>query len=1513
MENKYDFLGTDLKDTSILKLSEENNVDEEEENSNLSTIKTRRNKYDFRDDNPTINIYDYIEQSTVTDNKSITPEPDFMTEELALQLAPPPPTDEEINKPTINIVTGDTMSPVGSDETFQKVETKSIAPKEEDNKEYIFEWNRDLKALRDEKEEAYIKFGGKEKYKEHMEAREVEIKQKWREESAKGTYGFYPKYLNKATFGYGSDLLFDTIAGLQYFMTGLDVRTTDLAEAVINGYEKTDEFFGGNFLSIPYVLDLGDIIEGATGNFIYKTRGKDVDIKLPFGLDLSTTLPDYTKKLDKSPEEKADKFMDMVKEFIQLGEVGLVPLAARPRLRDMTGADKISLFPNVNAEKKFKKMIVRDINAMELAVNNAAKIKNNARNSSIFTTSEYDFNVYAMNRATSEVKEKLDADIAKTASENTGISKQIIEDFEGNLKINEGKSRTDKDFVMLSYIDDEGNLQLDFDKARRLGREILKEDQTEKYIQGTKEFLSDPFANPSNPIGYIKGILPENMGGISDLDRLMGELSTDIFSMSSPILNPDKFNSIVALAANLQKKFPELFPKEKTVLIDGQPVKKKMTVIDNLLEVAVNKNIDATELIDDLDKVGMSFEDFVLTVVGSGSQAGKILQKLSMVKRARSTDEIIGLQDKNATMKQQFSFYRGIRRFENARRGGLVSQLTTASRNLSSFFIKAPLETFGNVIDTALFNATKPLADAEGGVQLGTAALLAPVRAGISLVDFNNWKGSSRHIKLLFEDEVIIDPIDKLMFGKTKPVAIPIPEGVPFLSKYLKGEFGKSEIPIMGSISVPVGPTTKIQQVVDSFLKNPEFTEKHSRLFNNLNDIQSLAGRKEIKGILAKLKNPVGSMLNEYEDFIYALNFFNRWQEHMIRRTALFGELERLTKREWNIDFLPALNRGDSRKIINDSSEYKPKNARSFIEIMEDATQKALDMSYSESPDLTISKFIESTIVKSFGTTFAPFPRFMLSQMELLATHAAGALVPLTKHTAHLMYIDRLLPITDKKLMAKGFRSFRDFSTDDRERISRNLVGVAALYGAYEMLKDEEDENGNIEGITKIKIGDNNHVARLIWAKDKIKGKLADVTTNHPLVPLRWAANIYRLMETAFDPSKDIVWNLRNSAWNEPIAEYFDSGGAKETVKVLGGTNFRVGAGYNLLERVSDFITGTGDATDILRIKKFASRIVGSYIGSIFVPMNQGQEVERGFGIRTKNIVDKSVEQSLDSSIVGSNEFYNRAGRSLLTAEEENKLPRKEFIYERIDKPFSRDYNLWKFAAISLVDEFSEAGQYLTRIGLDEFNLTSFEQSKTAKNFEKKMLKKFLPDLVSILKDVKELEYEQEYDSLDTFVKSGVIGGRGKVTKRDYVNKRLRIHAKKMVKAFYNDIIKDEIKRSLDGEAPLKTIMDQLIDEYKGLSKTERDLAEDSWYTTYGMTYNREINYGDPKDLYEFLEMAYKNKIVLKEEDSSIAEALEAYRKRENRKKSEIKETPLRKELKEKFPLKNPSIVKPLY
>ena len=166
----------------------------------------------------------------------------------------------------------------------------------------------------------------------------------------------------------------------------------------------------------------------------------------------------------------------------------------------------------------------------------------------------------------------------------------------------------------------------------------------------------------------------------------------------------------------------------------------------------------------------------------------------------------------------------------------------------------------------------------------------------------------------------------------------------------------------------------------------------------------------------------MGALLNEYEDFVYALNFFNRYQEHMVRRTALYGELERLTKRKWGIDLLPALNRGGIKGIVNDSSEFKPKEARSFMSIMEDATNKALDMSYSESPDLTLFKAIEKIIVRTplIGTAIAPFPRFMLSQMELMGTYMAGSLIPATKHFAHLIRLDNYIPITDKKVRTRN-------------------------------------------------------------------------------------------------------------------------------------------------------------------------------------------------------------------------------------------------------------------------------------------------------------------------------------------------------------------------------------------------------------------------------------------------------------------------------------------------------------
>ena len=80
-------------------------------------------------------------------------------------------------------------------------------------------------------------------------------------------------------------------------------------------------------------------------------------------------------------------------------------------------------------------------------------------------------------------------------------------------------------------------------------------------------------------------------------------------------------------------------------------------------------------------------------------------------------------------------------RIENIRRGMMVSQLATASRNLTSAYIRMPLESLGNVMDTALFNISKG--------NYGKAAS--------SLIEKQNWIGSTRGTLQMFNPLVLKD------------------------------------------------------------------------------------------------------------------------------------------------------------------------------------------------------------------------------------------------------------------------------------------------------------------------------------------------------------------------------------------------------------------------------------------------------------------------------------------------------------------------------------------------------------------------------------------------------------------------------------------------------------------------------------------------------------------------------------------------------------------------------------
>ena len=124
--------------------------------------------------------------------------------------------------------------------------------------------------------------------------------------------------------------------------------------------------------------------------------------------------------------------------------------------------------------------------------------------------------------------------------------------------------------------------------------------------------------------------------------------------------------------------------------------------------------------------------------------------------------------------------------------------------------------------------------------------------------------------------------------------------------------------------------------------------------------------------------------------------------------------------------------------MLNDASSVRPKGARSFNELVADATNMALDVTYAKQPDIAMFREITSFITRNGLTVAIPFPRFMFNSMELMGNYAGGASIPLTK-----------------KLFGQIPKGTR-LSDKDRQRISRNFVGIAAM-GAAWMARSQED------------------------------------------------------------------------------------------------------------------------------------------------------------------------------------------------------------------------------------------------------------------------------------------------------------------------------------------------------------------------------------------------------------------------------------------------------------------------
>ena len=881
---------------------------------------------------------------------------------------------------------------------------------------------------------------------------------------------------------------------------------------------------------------------------------------------------------------------------------------------------------------------------------------------------ERKLNVQKMRTNTAEeIAEKADA-AKKIASENKDISNKLIQEFEDTI------DRT------ISTTDSSGNKAIDYNLARKVGLE-----KAEEVTQGTA--------------GSIR-------------------LATGTDTLTQPIIKPDKLDALVAVTADLQKANPNAF----------DPSKK---VIDNLLDLTVNKQLLAgDELLDLLNKYNLSFEDYILTVAGSGSEAGKVLNKISQIKRFRPKNDTDLLKE---TKKTQGAIRQTIMRVENIRRGGLVSQLATASRNLTSAGIRAPLEGLGNVMDTALYNMST-----KGYVE-GGKSLLSPA----------NWADSFRHMRYMFDNP------------------------------------------------------KETKEVVDFILEQPGMSKQYDLLFNNINEIQKATGRG--KG------GPLDNILSVGEDVVDVLNTPNRWQEYLVRRGAFLGELERLTKREYGIDLMDTLGKGKIRDLLNDASNVRPKDARSFVDIVADATNRALDITYAKQPDIDIFRSTSNFIVRNGLTVVLPFPRFMFNSMELMGQYAGGAIIPLSRKVANIVTLGKV---------GKGKLTFKD-----RQRISRNVVGslVGAPVGAVtvgKLLETEEEgvRNDISDGLLGIAtIGAAYQYRTSSEAPTDYKqlntgeGTVLDVT---PQYPMRQFMYIGEAVKRTMDGTLDDWFNVKE--FNETFI----------------GTNIRTGVGQSVINDIISLAEGS-DLTKGETIGKSLGGALGNYLSTWAVPFAQLIEAQRAVGQRGLTYKDVTEDPTLEGLTTFKQELERpfRQRGFTITPEEEEKAPKREFLFQEEKKRVKPIYRA--IFGLNLSTGPNDEGRFLQELGFTDYELGSTSKVPSIKRFENKILREALPSIVNVL--------EVRQDKLRSRYRNANDATQAKYTEEEYVNADIR----PLVKASINKVKKliSEGKKGKTNDY-VRAIMD-----YRKLDKGVRKKAS----ILFAEKRNKLPNPVDTKDLKELV------------------------------------------------------------
>jgi len=585
------------------------------------------------------------------------------------------------------------------------------------------------------------------------------------------------------------------------------------------------------------------------------------------------------------------------------------------------------------------------------------------------------------------------------------------------------------------------------------------------------------------------------------------------------------------------------------------------------------------------------------------------------------------------------------------------------------------------------------------------------------------------------------------------------------------------------------------EEFTNLLLRNETGMKFFNQMFNTINEIQLNTGRGTdmfLDGALSKA-----------EDFTKLVNGPNRWQDFMLRRATFLSEAELLFRKEWGMDLMAELKKGRLNDILNDARDLNPTAASnsqktvSALDILARSTNKALDLTYANAPEINFNRHITEFIVKHNLTGFVAFPRFIFKSMELMAENSAGIAIPVIRrlyNTAELGVRGVDLGDGRRGRIGKEAREaleaqtgkkagFSKYSQREHRMIARNVTGGLGIMAAMMLMREDSDEE-----FKKKRREDPNYKRRYDVGKNYkfVEMENGTILDTSPIFPIRQMFFLGKILNEYYQARKDLG---RDDAAIEAVTQTFDP---KEWLETFGGSDFRFGLGGNIIDEAARLFRSE-DLTAGRYITEEMGKALGQFLSRYGQPFGQIQDIQRG--LEQRGLVYKETKR--DPEIVNkaggfteiTSPFFKEFVRPMYRFDagdmvfKEEEAPVRKDIFRPEGK--ERRGPLQKFAlGFTMFNAESDEGKYLISLGLTDFELQSKSRIPTIKNFENGLITKSLPAIVRITKKLEKRyakDYEKNRENLSKAGGASLFGFQFGISKEAYIKKMVSNKVTEMV------------------------------------------------------------------------------------------------------------------------------------